>query len=388
MISAASATSTTIKSIASSNPIKRIFISNAATRTYSLALNTNRSGNWNTALPTSSINRTANIPLNKCLFSTETNLKTEDETSKEENANHNKSGNILYTTFQKEAYTPGQALFVLLKKGAKGRPIRHGEFVALCKSARQGKKRDAQRILNATKHFKRCSEFYITTPLAYAAIENMMKAMTYSKDGVITGRDKVEAGLFVCNAFLDLTTGLYYAVPANDFETLVLKPMLEGLQQDDIYSTTISTEEQTDDDDDDLQKHKKNVIYTIKNTMKLFVRRATTSIHDMKTRHVYHYKKRLMVKGDLGPAHSTIHLATKICVQVGKPADATEGFIYHYEKYLNRSITARTKIVLEKSIAAAKEKEDEAEEVCTTSAEAETDNELVDDSETKDVVDK
>lgn len=135
-------------------------------------------------------------------------------------------------------YTPGQALFVLQRKGAHGSLISKADFTDLCDAARPGKLRDARVIYNALKDFRRCWSFELRDPaLATKAVEGMMRGFTPelgddSDDGNKARYEAVnqfKAALYAASAFADRRTGLYYATEVTTLNG-VLRTLLAGLE--------------------------------------------------------------------------------------------------------------------------------------------------------------
>ena len=144
--------------------------------------------------------------------------------------------------------TPGQALFVLQKKGADYGRLGRSEVKSLFESARGGKPTDAHVIRTALKEFKRNCEFILDNRQAHPAIEGMIRAMTplrapeeypmpdsvsmnmsveqwLEKRRVIQARREYEAAIFAAEAIVDEKTGLRtstYTVKVNQVLSMLL----------------------------------------------------------------------------------------------------------------------------------------------------------------------
>lgn len=310
-------------------------------------------------------NKMNHYPLNlnyckKSYFSTAIEPKKADEEGAVVNEptkeGHYESGNILTSTFRSKnlSYTPGQAYYKLLKKGSNGKSIRQSEFYGLCQCISHRHPTQSKVIYNALKNFRRKSQIINTPELAKCAVENMMKGMVGSEDDPtgnkhVIGKEKVHAGLYVCNAFLEEETGLYFSLSSNDLNTLVFLPMIQGLHHSKYYKENIQFKDDTKKEEH--EKHLKDIISTIRYTMKKLIRRATVKTY--KSREAYlEFKTQLTLKGDLNPSQPTIHNATRICALAGDVEYAKEKFIYHFEKYLNINVSKRTKKLIDKAASA------------------------------------
>ena len=157
-------------------------------------------------------------------------------------------------------FTPGQALFVLQKKGADGSLLSRTDVTQLCEAARTGHSKDAKVILNALMQFQRCWKFQLRDPkVATAASENMMRAiLKYDRNAMVeqgedespvyTPESKIKAGLFVGQAFIKRETGLYYALRPADIEQC-LSMLWEGMQESysDEEAAAAAEEEETEE---------------------------------------------------------------------------------------------------------------------------------------------
>jgi len=272
--------------------------------------------------------------------------------------------NIIQTTLPR-GFTPGQALLILRRKGKGGRFIRKSELRMLCYAARRGEEKDAQVILTALNDFRRVSNMIIDEETAKAAMEGILRAKTLSDDG--DGWDKIQAASFVAKAFCDRgeTNGLFYAATPVDLENIVLKNLLEGVH-------LIKNE---DGDDEKIEEIKT----TTQNLVKMMVYRASRPEKRMRRRSRAKYLRQLKVSD--GPRPETIHLATQICLNIGKPDDAKKGFIFHYRKWNRGKVLDQTKQLLrDAEEALAMESSQEQEESEDSSLSYQEDDHDVDDS--------
>jgi len=140
------------------------------------------------------------------------------------------NANILSTL--PESYTPGQAMFLLQKKGGTyGSMISRKDFLSLCNASRHGYQRDSRVIYNALIDFRRCWNFRITqSRVAWKALDAMTKGFlpTHRER---KGMDFIKAGLFAAKAFVDKRTGLYHATESKDVQML-LDLIVSGLEKE------------------------------------------------------------------------------------------------------------------------------------------------------------
>jgi len=151
-----------------------------------------------------------------------------------------------------ESFTPGQALFVLQKKGGDGNLISKSDLTRLCEAARSGKAKDAKIIRNALIQFQSCWKLQLKDPaLTSIAIDSMLLAVlkedfknTNEEEKAYFADSKVKAGLLVAEAFTKRETGLYYSMKIEDIEKF-LTILWEGLQE---HSMNIAEMEDGDEE--------------------------------------------------------------------------------------------------------------------------------------------
>lgn len=158
------------------------------------------------------------------------NVKEEQEQEENSKPLLPSNANILSTL--PESYTPGQAMFLLQKKGGTyGSMISRKDFLSLCNASRHGYQRDSRVIYNALIDFRRCWNFRITqTRIAWKALDAMTKGFlpTHRER---KGLDFIKAGLFAAKAFVDKRTGLYHVTESKDVQML-LDLIVSGLEKE------------------------------------------------------------------------------------------------------------------------------------------------------------
>ena len=352
------------------DPIKRLHLSNTSvvSRCFTNFVIPNNENKYSAIaiLPSAHINKTNPLkPLNQHIRLFLTPAREQTETEATLKPSPFKSKNILTSTYRvkQESYTPGQAFNLLMKKGAKGHPIRHSEFYGLCQATQEGKPTHSKRIYRALRHFKRVSKFRIYPDGAKAAVENMMKGMVGNEDDSnknVVGKEMVQAGLFVSDAFIKDRTGLHYSLRTDDLTQDVLKPMLQGLQQSDYYNK--SDPEKLSDEA--YQKHINTILNTLRKVINKLTHRATAKAYFPKRTYRLFAKKLTLKNEYLGPSHETIHYAVLIVNEVTDDLEkwALESFIHKYEKYTKRTVAKMTEEILgEARVRAAAKKEEVVE---------------------------
>ena len=247
-----------------------------------------------------------------------------------------------------ENYTTGAALNALRHNSAGGKFIRLTDFRDLALSARRGYKRDASSILTALKDFRRNNAFIINVPGATVAMEGMLRACTAVEDkkyGAPTALNRVEASLYVMDAFLDETTGLYYASTTELVETN-MKLLLEAARDADLCLPAGYGEDTKDDggeendeggsanegdgDEDDesstdtaaLAKH---VLDVTRDTMAALIKRGRDPTKHMRKRAARKYRKHL--RAEEGPSPSTAHVGVEIFLALGASSKVTKDMV-------------------------------------------------------------
>ena len=151
-------------------------------------------------------------------------------------------------------FTPGQALFVLQKKGADGSLISKKDLTQLCEASRSEHYNDAVVIQNAIIQFHNHWKFELKDPkLATTIMDGMIRAILRTdkeNEAQYWPESKIRAGLFVANAFGHRDTRLYYAMESTDIERF-LSLLWEGLEES--YSPS-SLDDSTEGDEAEKSK--------------------------------------------------------------------------------------------------------------------------------------
>mmetsp|Transcript_12974 Transcript_12974/g.19395 ORF Transcript_12974/g.19395 Transcript_12974/m.19395 type:complete len:400 (-) Transcript_12974:54-1253(-) len=205
-------------------------------------------------------------------------------------------------------FTPGQALFLLRTKGAGGQAIRRSEFHNLCMASRPGWKTDAVVIHTALLEFKRCNSFLVEEYGAKLAMEAMMKSMLPSghpSKGEAFGERRLNAALFVAEAFANEKTGLCFAASTDCVDTM-LQDLYQGVQECELKISPGEEENESG--------IANRVLNAVETTIFYLNRRAGPSEKKMKKRAARKYLKQLVSKE--GPSVATAHVGAQICTYV------------------------------------------------------------------------
>ena len=275
-----------------------------------------------------------------------------------------------------ENYTTGVALYALRNKAAGGQRIRLTAFCDLALSARRGYKRDAVSILTALKDFKRNNEFILNVPGATAAMEGMLRSRTpvdNEEYGDPTALHRVEASLYVLDAFVNEKTGLYYATETELVESN-MKLLLEAVrdadlrlpagygedtkegEEEDVEAEEASSEDADAGDDSenvasvDVAALAERVLNVTKDAMAALIKRGRDPTKHMKKRAARKYRKHLRVEE--GPTPSTAHVGVEICLALGASATLTREAVLSpyqskpkYENWFPRADDATVELV-------------------------------------------
>lgn len=213
--------------------------------------------------------------------------------------------------------------------------IRQKGLNIACYNARKGHKEDAEEIVQIMKFVH-----IIPSDLAEKAMISMKRALLPKSAADATARDKLQAGLFICNAFLDMNTGLFYSALAKDFELTVFRPMLEALQQ---HKSAAACIDQADYSDDDIDIP--IILQTTKEVIRTFLCRSAPMPQPLTKRQLKVYTKLYTLSSpdninktmkyydDIPQLYSLMSTGTKICLESsgGTISDATDGFLYFYQ---------------------------------------------------------
>ena len=315
-----------------------------------------------------------------------------------------------------ENYTTGVAFYALRNKAAGGQNIRLSDFCDLALSARRGCKRDAVSILTSLKDFKRNNAFILNVPGATAAMEGVLRSRTpvdNDEYGDPTALHRVEASLYVLDAFVDEKTGLYYAAETELVESN-MKLLLEAVRDADLHLPAAyeadtksddgedgeedGEEDNAGDDDEDAaavdtSALAERVLNVTKDTMAALIKRGRDPTKHMKKRAARKYRKHLRVEE--GPTPSTAHVGVEICLALGASATLTRETVLSpyqskpkYENWFPRADDATVELVQNAEKAeqdAIRAAEEEAKAAAAAAAEAaqETEDEATGEGESE-----
>lgn len=211
-------------------------------------------------------------------------------------------------------------------------------------NARKGHKEDAEDVALVMKFVQ-----IIPSELAERAMVSMRRAMLPNQPfSKVTDKDKFQAILYLCDKFLDMNTGLYYSISAKDFERIVFRPML------DILKSTSIKELQNDN----YENLTSTILESIKQIVRMFLCRSVPFPQPLTKKQFKLYNKiyalkpsalsRIKYYDDIPQLYVLMSTATKICLHLGMPTDATDGFLYYYQhKYQMHSTFKNIKFLPE-----------------------------------------
>jgi hypothetical protein len=174
---------------------------------------------------------------------------------------------------------------------------------------------DARLIRTALMDLNRCSRnFKLNRDMAKDSIIAMMRSMMpeVQSSESVQWKEKMEAGIFVGNVFLEKATGLHVSVETQVLNQQILEPLWKSIQ----YIQTL------EEVDEEVQPMVPRILHVVTGMVDLLWERCSKPMRQMKKRAARSYKRKLSCTQ--GPSPETIDLAVRICVEIGKKKKMNE----------------------------------------------------------------
>ena len=268
-----------------------------------------------------------------------------------------------------ENFTCGQGWSALQINLAGKKSVRLNDFSEICRAARPSCPKDAAVIRTALKDLKRCNHFTITTEVAEISLNAMRRALLKEGEGLETPTGSpehlVKCGVFVGDAFTDVSSGLYVAAEAEVVYNVVLKTLLEGVEGLQGLEAADTDESDSDSEGEDEESLLAVAANSAKHTIDSLLLRSSNPTRDMKKRKKRSYLMKLRCSS--GPTPQMIDTAVQICLKhddsekgVAMAKDILEA--YKERAYLGTTLKDTATLLSDKEAELAKAAAAEAEE--------------------------